>query len=106
MKGFGRTAALWLSVFLIFAILIKAVDQGQKTRKALKFSQFIELVQQGKVAEVTFKSEDVITGNLKEPVDGKTSFETVGDTKNPVFTEILKNNKLIPDYEQAEKTPF
>ena len=106
MKGFGRTAALWLSFFLIFAILIKAVDQNQRPRKALKFSQFIELVQQGKVAEVTFKAEDVITGTLKEPVDGKTSFETVGDTKNPVFTEILKSNKLIPDYEQNEKTPI
>lgn len=106
MKSFGRTAALWLSVFLIFAILIKAVDQNQRGRKALKFSQFIELVQQGKVAEVTFKSEDVITGTLKEPVDGRTTFETVGDTKNPIYTEILKNNKIIPDYEQAEKTPF
>ncbi len=106
MKGFGRAAALWLSVFLIFAILFKAVDSNQRPHKALKFSQFIELVQQGKVAEVTFKSEDVIIGKLKEPVDGRTSFETVGDTKNPVFTEILKSNKLIPDYEQAEKTPF
>jgi cell division protease FtsH len=55
---------------------------------------------------VTFKNEDVIIGKLKEPVDGRTTFETVGDTKNPVFTEILRNNKLIPDYEQAEKTPF
>jgi cell division protease FtsH len=106
MKGFGRAAALWLSVFLIFAILFKAVDSNQRPNKALKFSQFIELVQQGKVAEVTFKNEDVIVGKLKEPVDGRTSFETVGDTKNPVFTEILKANKLIPDYEQAEKTPF
>ena len=106
MKGFGRAAALWLSVFLIFAILFKAVDSNQRPHKALKFSQFIELVQQGKVAEVTFKNEDVIIGKLKEPVDGRTSFETVGDTKNPVFTEILKANKLIPDYEQAEKTPF
>ena len=106
MKGFGRAAALWLSVFLIFAILFKAVDSNQRPNKALKFSQFIELVQQGKVAEVTFKNEDVITGKLKEPVDGRTTFETVGDTKNPVFTEILKANKLIPDYEQAEKTPF
>jgi cell division protease FtsH len=106
MKGFGRAAALWLAVFLIFAILFKAVDSTQRPHKALKFSQFIELVQNGKVAEVTFKNEDVIIGKLKEPVDGRTTFETVGDTKNPVFTEILRNNKLIPDYEQAEKTPF
>ena len=105
MKGFGRTAALWLSVILIFALLIKAMDPNHHPKKQLKFSQFIELVQQDKVAEVTFRSEDVITGTFKEPVDGVTTFETVGDTKNPVFTEILKTNKLIPNYEQSEKTP-
>ncbi len=106
MKGFGRTAALWLSVFLIFAILIKAVDQNQRGKKDLKFSQFIELVQQGKVAEVTYKNEGLITGTLKEPVDGRTTFETIGDTENAKYTEILMANKITPNYERAEKTPF
>jgi cell division protease FtsH len=107
MKGFGRTAALWLSVILIFSLLIKAVDTNTHPRRTLKFSQFMELVQQGKVAEVTFRSEDAIVGTFKEPMeDGKTTFETVGDTKNPVFTEILRSNKIIPNYEQAEKTPM
>ncbi len=105
MKGFGRTAALWLSVILIFALLIKAMDPNHHPKKQLKFSEFIGLVQQDKVADVTFRSEDLIVGTFKEPVDGVTTFETVGDTKNPVFTEILKSNKLIPNYEQSEKTP-
>ena len=107
MKGFGRTAAFWLSLILAFSLLIKAVDPNSHPREKLKFSQFMELVQQGKVAEVTFRSEDSIVGTLKEPMgDGKTTFETVGDTKNPVFTEILRANKIIPNYEQAEKTPM
>jgi cell division protease FtsH len=106
MKGFGRTAALWISVFLIFAILLKAVDQNQKGRKEFKFSQFITMVKEGKVAEVTFKNEGVITGTLKEPVDGKTTFETIGDTENSKYTEILLANNIIPNYERAEKTPF
>ncbi len=106
MKGFGRTAALWLSVFLIFAILIKAVDQNQRAKKDLKFSQFIELVQAGKVAEVTYKNEGMITGTLKEPIDGRLTFETIGDTENAKFTEILLQNKIVPNYERAEKTPF
>ncbi|MBC7396982.1 MAG: ATP-dependent metallopeptidase FtsH/Yme1/Tma family protein [Bdellovibrionales bacterium] len=106
MKGFGRTAALWLSVFLIFAILIKAVDQNQRGRKELKFSQFIELVQAGKVTEVTYKNEGLITGILKEPVEGRTTFETIGDTENTKYTEILMANHIVPNYERAEKTPF
>ena len=106
MKSFGKTAALWISVFLIFAILLKAVDQNKKDKKELKFSQFIELVKAGKVAEVTFKSEGQITGNLKEAVDGRTTFETVGDTENAKVFEILQNNNITPNYERAEKTPF
>jgi len=106
MKGFGRTAALWISVFLIFAVLLKAVDQNQRGRKELKFSQFIALVKEGKVAEVTFKNEDVITGTFKEAVDGRTQFETIGDTENAKIFEILQSNNIIPNYERAEKTPF
>jgi len=106
MKGFGRTAALWISVFLIFAVLLKAVDQNQRGRKELKFSQFIALVKEGKVAEVTFKNEDVITGTFKQAVDGQTQFETIGDTENAKIFEILQSNNIIPNYERAEKTPF
>jgi cell division protease FtsH len=106
MKNLGKTAALWISVFLIFAILLKAVDQNKKDRKELKFSQFITLVKEGKVAEVTFKNEGTITGSLKEAVDGRVQFETVGDTENAKVFEILQNNNITPNYERAEKTPF
>ncbi len=106
MKNFGKTAALWISVFLIFAILLKTVDQNKRERRELKFSQFIELVKQGKVSEVTFKTDGVISGSLKEAVDGRTQFETVGDTENAKVFEILQNNNITPNYERAEKTPF
>ncbi len=106
MKNFGKTAALWLSIFIIFAILLKEVGQNKRERRELKFSQFIELVKGGKVSEVTFKTDGVITGTLKEAVDGRTQFETVGDTENAKVFEILQTNNLTPNYERAEKTPF
>ena len=106
MKSLGKTVALWLSVIMIFAILLKTVEQNKKDKKELKFSQFIEMVKAGKVAEVTFKSEGQITGNLKEAVDGRTQFETVGDTENAKVFEILQNNNITPNYERAEKAPF
>jgi cell division protease FtsH len=106
MKGIGRTAALWLSVFLIFAILIKAVDQNQKGRKELKISQFTELVTTGKVTDVSFKGEGLITGTLKEPVDGLTTFETIGDNDTRKYSDLLDQNHVSYNYERAEKTPF
>ncbi len=106
MKNFGKTLALWVSVFLIFAVLLKTVDQNKRERRELKFSQFMDLVKQGKVSEVTFKSEGLITGTFKEPVDGRTQFETVGDTENAKVFEILQSNNITPNYEKAERTPF
>ena len=106
MKGIGRTAALWLSVFLIFAILIKAVDQNQKGHKELKVSQFTELVQEGKVSEVSFKGDGLITGILKEPIDGRTTFETIGDNETRKYSDLLDQYKVTYNYERAEKTPF
>jgi cell division protease FtsH len=106
MKNFGKSAALWLSIFVISAILLKEVGQKKRESRELKFSQFIELVKGGKVTEVTFKSDGVITGTLKEAVDGRTQFETVGDTENAKVFEILQTNNITPNYERAEKTPF
>lgn len=106
MKGYGRTAALWLSMILIFAILIKAVDQNQKGRKELKISQFEEYIQDGKVAEVTFKGEGLITGNFKEPVEGRVAFETVGGNETRKYEDLLDQKKVSYNYERAEKTPF
>jgi cell division protease FtsH len=106
MKGIGRTAALWLSVFLIFAILIKAVDQNQKGRKELKISQFSDLVDQGKVIDVSFKGDGLITGTLKEPIDGRTTFETIGDNETRKYTDLLDSKHITYNFERAEKTPF
>ncbi len=106
MKGFGKTAALWLSVFLVFAILLKAVDQNQHGREKILFSDFIGYVKEGKVKSVTFKNDDLITGVFKEPIKGSENFETIGDTQNAKIFEILQSNNLIPNYDHPEKTPF
>ncbi len=106
MKGYGRTAALWLSMILICAILIKAVDQNQRGRKELKISQFDELIQDGKVSEVTFKGEGLITGTFKEPVDGRVSFETIGGNDTRKYEDMLDSKKVSYNFERAEKTPF
>ena len=106
MKGFGRTAALWLSVFLIFAVLLKAVDHNQQARKELKISQFVELIQEGKVSDVSFKGEGLITGTFKEAVDGRTTFETIGDNDTSKYTDVLDEKKITYNFERAEKTPF
>ncbi len=106
MKASHKTIALWLTMILLFAALFKVFDQGAKVTQELKFSQFVELLNQKKVSDITFKSDNIIVGTYKEAqADGRKKFETVGDTANPKIFELLEKNGIIPNYERAEKTP-
>ncbi len=106
MKPSQKTVALWLVLILLFASLFKVFEPGNRTRKEIKFSEFITYVNEQKIADVTFKSDNMITGSLKEPtLDGKKAFETVGPTDSAPVFELLQKNGLTPNYERAEKTP-
>ncbi|MGK5087563.1 ATP-dependent zinc metalloprotease FtsH [Bdellovibrionota bacterium FG-2] len=106
MKPSHKTVALWLVLILLFASLFKVFDPGNRTRRDIRFSEFVQAVKDGKVADVTFKSDNLIVGNFKDAgSDGKKTFETIGDTENAKVFEILEKNNLIPNYERAEKTP-
>ncbi len=106
MKPSHKTVALWLVLILLFASLFKVFDPGNHHRRDIRFSEFVQAVKDGKVADVTFKADNLIVGNFKDAgSDGKKTFETIGDTENAKVFEILEKNNLIPNYERAEKTP-
>ena len=101
MKPSQKTVALWLVLILLFASLFKVFDTGNHHRKEIKFSEFIQFVKEGKVADVTFKTDNLIVGAFKENApDGRKFFETVGDTENAKVFDILEKNNLIPNYER------
>ncbi len=108
MKQSHKTIALWVFMILVFAVLFKLFDPGNRNRKEVKFSDFVKAVKEHKVAEITFKGDDTIVGVFKDPQppDGKKYFETIGNTESSRIFEILEQNGIIPNYERAEKTPF
>ena len=107
MKPSHKTVALWLVLILLFASLFKVFDPGNRHRREIKFSEFVQEVKDGKVADVTFKADNIIVGNYKDaPADGRKAFETVGATENAKVFEILEKNGIIPNYERSEKTPI
>jgi len=107
MKPSQKTVALWLVLILLFASLFKIFDTGNRHRREIKFSEFVQYVKDGKVSDVTFKADNLIVGSFKEATpDGRKYFETVGDTENAKVFEILEKNNIIPNYERAEKTPI
>ncbi|MEN9723627.1 MAG: hypothetical protein RJB38_1613 [Pseudomonadota bacterium] len=106
MKSSHKTIALWLVLILLFTSLFKVFDQGNRSRREIKFSEFVQLLKDGKVGDVTFKADNLIVGSFKDAQeDGRKFFETVGDTSNAKVFEILEKNNIIPNYERQEKTP-
>ncbi len=106
MKSSHKTVALWLVLIVLFASLFKVFDPGTRGRREIKFSEFVQLVKENKVGDVTFKQDNLIVGTLKEPtVDGRKTFETIGATDNPEVFKILQQNNIIPNYERSERTP-
>lgn len=108
MKSTSKTVALWLVLIILFAGLFNVLQKENRSRKEIKFSEFIQAVKENKVQDVTFKADNLIAGNFKEGEgpDAKKQFETVGDASNPKIFEILEKNNIIPNYERAEKTPI
>jgi len=108
MKPSHKTVALWVVLILLFASLFKIFDPANRHSREIKFSDFIADVKAGKIAEVTFKSDNIIVGTYKDNLApaGQRLFQTVGDTENAKVFDILEKNNIIPNYERAEKTPI
>jgi len=106
MRANFKTLGLWLAISLLFLALWRASNTVSTNRTELQFSQFIEYVKEGKVAEVKLKADNQIEGKFKDVVDGKTQFETVGPTTSDKVLEILMQNNITPNYEKPERASF
>ena len=50
-----RTLILWIAIFVVVIVLWNTFQAGRVNRHQLSFSQFIEEVEQGRIAEVTIR---------------------------------------------------
>jgi len=107
MKSSVKTVALWLAFLVLAAFLFRAFDPGNQKSKSIQFSEFIQHVEEGRIKDVTFKSDNTIKGKFIEPLaNGMKDFETVGNTQSDKIFEILRKNNITPNYEAPEKTPI
>lgn len=106
MRGNLKTLALLLSVVLMFAFLYKSVDRAPQSRADISFSEFVTYVKGNKIQDVTFKADNIIAGKFKEPINEKTTYETVGNTGSDKVFELLEQNNLVPNYDRVERPSF
>ncbi|HSN84056.1 MAG TPA: ATP-dependent zinc metalloprotease FtsH [Polyangiales bacterium] len=74
-KGRPRLGLLYLLVAIVAGSLLLQVWEGAEPVATIPYSEFERLLEEGKVKEVVV-TDDVLRGELTEPIDGKTRFST------------------------------
>ena len=64
MNSTVKTLFLWMAIFVVVILLWKTFEGGKGNRDELSFTQFLEMVQKGKVAEVTIRGQQ-LTGKYR-----------------------------------------
>jgi len=105
MKPQQKTLTLWIVVILLMALLAKVAMVDKTNHKFIKYPEFVRAVEEKQVDEVVFKGKDTIMGKFKAGYENGSRFSLTGNTGDATFN-ILRENGIIPQYEEEEKQPF
>ena len=105
MKPQQKTLTLWIVVILLMALVAKMATVEKVGVKNIKYPDFIHAVSDKNVEEVVFRGKDTILGKFKSTYEGGTRFTLTGNTGDATFN-ILRENGIIPVYEEEEKQTF
>jgi len=95
-----KNIALWLSVVLVFVLLINLFSQPKIGREQINFTEFLGLLDKGEINEVLIQGDN-IEGKL---IDGK-RFKTY----NPGYTKLiedLRGKEVIITGEEEKQSPW
>jgi cell division protease FtsH len=105
MKPQQKTLTLWIVVILLMALVAKLATVTKTDVKTIKYPAFVTAVQEKNVEEVIFKGKDTIMGKFKPGYENGSRFTLTGNTGDATFN-ILRENQIIPQYEEEEKQTF
>jgi cell division protease FtsH len=98
-----RTLILWIAIFVVVIVLWNTFQAGRVNRVELSFTEFLEEVADGRVAEVTIKGQQ-ITGRFSEGesrADGD-EFSTFAPEYPELVSELRDASVLIKAEEPRE----
>jgi cell division protease FtsH len=98
MKSSQKTLIAWL-LLVVATVMLFQTARVQKTTKRITFNQFIELVKQNQIANVTFRDQGRIEGKFAEGHESGAAFESIGDTSSEFYLKLLAEHGLTPSYD-------
>ena len=90
---------------LLFAFMVKMMDQKPATEAQINYSDFVRLVKDNQINDVTFKGAATIIGKFKPTYEKGAKYKLIGNT-GEYTVKLLAENKLVPNYEEEDKPSF
>ncbi len=101
-----RTLILWIAIFVVVIVLWNTFQSGRSNDTQLSFTEFIEEVNDGRIAEITIRGQEV-TGTFKEggQYTKDQQFETFVPDYPDLVTELRSNGVRI-NVEEPKENPL
>jgi cell division protease FtsH len=100
-----KTLFLWMAIFGVVILLWNTFQGGKAVQKELTYSDFLEAVQQGKVAEVTIRKQQ-LTGKFKGDTVGGQEFKTTLLEDDPDLAKMLRQAGVRIRAEEPRDNPL
>ncbi len=94
-----------MAIFGVVILLWNTFQGGRAAQKPLTYSNFLQMVREGKVAEVTIRGQE-LTGKYKGDVVGGQEFKTILPVDNPELWKELDKAKVDFSIEKAGDNPL
>src|SRR5690606_22884956 len=99
--------------FFIIALMIASVlfvasqlQVSPSKTAPLSFSEFIQMVDEGKVESVTFRGQNEILGKYKPDYKSGAMFQTLGNTNSEFYLKRLEEKGITPNFEKEPERSF
>jgi len=83
-----KTLFLWMAIFVVVILLWNTFQRSKTSRQELNFTQFMEAVEKGKVAEVTLRGQQ-LSGKFKDGAEFPEGAEFT--TQLPQYPDLVKD---------------
>ena len=106
MNSTVRTLIVWLAIFVVVILLWNTVQAGRVTRVSLTFTEFLEQVEKGQIAEVTIRGQE-LTGSFTEGgqyPEGDHFYTYLPEYPNLV--EELRDSGVVIKAEEPKENPL
>ncbi len=109
MNSTVKTLFLWMAIFVVVILLWNTFQNGKSSRAALGYSEFMDAVSKGKVAEVTIRGDHEVSGKFRgvgEYQEGQEFTTTLPLPSNPALIDKLQAAHVDVRGEETKENPL